>query len=221
MSQRIVQWMSKAGPSGVTDEHEGFGLSPVTVKVVSGADFDKAFTDNINLLKSAANASRAASGRDSWCDSSILESMGSNLGGTQHMIVVADTTAGVGAGAGGRTPASLHGILTMGRDTIHGDPPTGLTIYGACAKTPDHLLALLGGLIAADRLKTYGITQVKATVLPQEVLVYVRAGFRVVPGGGGAIVPMILGGSTGGKRRKSKSVRTKRKRMTRRNRLKQ
>lgn len=212
--------MSKAGPSGSSGEHEGFGLSPVTVKVMSGTDFDKALVDNLNLLKTVANRSREATGRDSWCDSSVIESMFSNASGTQHMIVVAEPDA-PGSGAGAPVPAVLRGVLTMGHDDVHGDPPNVLTIYGACAKTPDHLLALLGGLTAAGRLKMYGITQVKTDIFPQEILVYVRAGFRAVPSGGGATVQVVLNVPTGGKRRKSKSMRTKRKRMTRRNRLKQ
>lgn len=215
---RIVQWTSKAGTSGVTDEHEGFGLSPVTVKVVGGAEFDAKLAERMNLLKEGANKSRAATGKDTWCDSSVIESMAGNATGTQHMVVVADTDA---PAMGAPVPGTIRGILTMGHDSVHGDPPSVLTIYGACAKTPDHLNALLGALTGGGRLKMYGITQVKADIFPRELLVYVRNGFRVIPGGGSTVGVVLDVARLGGKRRKSRTVRTKRKRMTRRNRLKQ
>lgn len=56
----------------MTDEHEGFGLSPVTVKVVGGAEFDAKLSDCMNLLKEGANKSRVATGKDTWCDSSVM-----------------------------------------------------------------------------------------------------------------------------------------------------
>jgi hypothetical protein len=217
---QILQWMTTHGESGMTEKGEGFGLNPTSVKVVGSDRFQAVLLERINAFKDGANKSRAAGGKGIWCDSSVIEEMADNASLTEHMIVVADTDR-MPETTGDQVTGTIRGLLTMGRDTVHGDPANVLTIFGACANTPENLNKLLQALRGGDRLKFYGVKQVKTTIFNEELLAYSLNGFlRVVDNGATSDVVLNVSPS-GGKRRKSKTVRTKRKRMTRKNRSKQ
>jgi len=198
----IPQWVSRA--------NEGFRLAPPDVRMVSSDDFLTMLNDRYALLVAAGKG---------WCDPSVLTMMKDERSQTDHMIVVAETGAPVSSGA--QIPATLKGILTLGRDELHGDPEGTVTLHAACASDPKYLMTLLQVLTGNGRLATFGIKHVTATIFPGELLVYIRNGFRVVPGTGSVITVEYAVPSGGARRRKSNSVRSKRKRNTRRNRSKQ
>jgi hypothetical protein len=208
----IVQWTSAV--------NNGFGINPPDVKVVSKEEFDTTLASRVNMLASAANARRAKGQPPIWCDDSVIMVMKDERSITEHMIVVAETDQGEAVAAGSQVLGQIKGILTMGNDKDR-DPPSVLTIHGACAKTPDYLNLLLHTVVDKNRLKTYGVTQVKATIFSNEFVVYARNGFRAVPGGSATMDVVLDVASLGGGRRKSRTMRSKRKRSTRRNRIKQ
>lgn len=210
---RIVQW--------TTDVNNGFGINPPNIKVVSEEKFDEILNARINMFADAANTSRRTTGKDMWCNTSVIMMMKDSRDVTEHMIAIADADSAVAAAGGAPVTATTQGILTMGNDPDR-DPPGVLTIHAACAKTPEYFDAMLGILTGGNRLKTYGITRVKANVFLSEVPLYTRRGFQVVSAVGGVTADIVLDVSKlGGSRRKSKSMRSKRIRKTRRRNTKQ
>lgn len=208
MSQ-ILQW--------TTGVNNGFGLTPPGVKVVSKEEFDAILTSRIDMMSAASAARRAAKQPPLWCDDAVILMMKDERATTDHMIVVAEA-ASLPAG-GAPVLGTIKGLLTMGHDKDR-DPETVLTLHGACANTPEYLEALLRGLTGSRRLRTFGITHVKSSIFASEVPLYTKYGFRVVSADTAGADVVLAVASVGG-RRKSKTMRTKRKRMTRRNRVKQ
>ena len=191
----------------------GFGINPPNIKVVSEETFAKTLDTRINMLANAIHT-----GRDAWCDPSVVSLMKDNRGITEHMIAAAQTDAPVAGG--GPVSAVVLGLLTMGHDSDR-DPASVVTIHAACARSPEYLETILGILIGGKRLKTYGITHVNATVFNAEVPLYAKYGFEVAAAGASATGMVLNVAKLGGRRHKSKTMRSKRIRKTRRRNTKQ
>lgn len=203
---RIVQW--------TTDVNNGFGINPPNIKVVSEDVFDKTLVNRINMLADAIQKRR-----DAWCDPSVVSLMKDQRSITEHMIVSAETDAPAPAG-GAPVSAVTLGMLTMGHDTDR-DPPGVLTVHAACARSPEFLENILGILVGGGRLATYGVRQVKINVFDSEVPLYTKYGFQVVGAERGTTDLVFNVPPRGGRHRKSKTVRSKRIRKTRRRNTKQ
>lgn len=186
----------------MTSEDEGMRVVPPGIKSISSEEM-------VTRVKWTYDKLRTS--QQGWCDDTMILMLNDQRTITQHLLLAVQ---------GSGPSAIVHGFLSMGRNEERGEAKTESTIHAVCASAPAILDELVKTLVGGGRLASFGIQTVRADIFTPSIEVFARSGFRV-ESSDAYNATVVYTGPKGGRRRKSKSVRTKRKRMTRRNRLKQ
>lgn len=186
----------------MTSEDEGMRLVPAGIKAISSKDMVDHVIWTYDKLRTSPHG---------WCDDTMILMLNDQRTITQHLLLAVQ---------GEGPTAVVYGFLSMGRNEERGEAKTESTIHAVCAAAPAILAELVKTLVEGGRLASFGIQTVRADIFTPNVALFSHYDFRV-ESSDAHNATVVYTVPKGGRRRKSKSVRTKRKRMTRRNRLKQ
>jgi hypothetical protein len=192
----LLQWMCS--------EDSGMRTLPTGVKALSSETME----DQVGALYDALRTSPRK-----WCDDTMILMLNDQRTITQHLLVVTEVERIPSPGE--QIHATVKAFLSMGH--ADGGDPSRLTIHAACGETPAFFDQVVRLLVSGRILAGLGVKSVSADIFTPEIGVYTKYGFVVTDQTStNASVLLQQGGS-----RKSRSVRSKRFRKTRRHTNKQ